>query len=88
MGSLSVIRYVGADPFDALLSADCEQELRGRCETTSGFNSIIRLWLWRALRALLEVMGGGSGVVVVVWKLELKSSIGDVSKFVNVACGR
>lgn len=38
------------------------------------------LWLWRALRALPGVIGGGSGVVVVVVKVEPRSGIGNVSK--------
>lgn len=79
MGSLSVIRYVdGTVPLDACWLSEGREEVRGRCETTSGFNSIIRSWLWRAWRARLGVMGGGSGVVVVVVKLELKSGVGDI----------
>lgn len=75
-----MIRYVdGTVPLDACLVSEGREELRGRCETTSGFKSIIRSWLWRAWRARLGVMGGGSGVVVVLVKLELRSGIGDVS---------
>lgn len=78
MGSVSVISYVDAVEPDAVLSPSERGggEGRRRRETTSGFSEIIRVWLCRALRARLAVMGGGSVVVVVVVWLEWRSGIG------------
>ena len=73
MGSLSVIWYVDAVLLGGLSPSEDGGEFEGLCENTSGFSSIIRLWLRSAVRALLRVMGAGSGVVVVVVKVELRS---------------
>ena len=81
MGRLSVISYVDIDVALLHVLAGCEGigEFRRRWERTSGFSSIIRLWLWRAARASGAVMGGGRGVVIVVVKVEWRSGVAVVS---------